>query len=186
MSWYSSAPKKSLDSDRLSISSLREPDVSQLHHQIEELLLALSQMQKETIELKDDLMQTRLDKMDVEAERDALKITMENAFHSTKYEQECLELRRENAMLKQEREDLANQQIMSKDALSTLVERMLDIKNKADQLEQDNKKVVKENQRLEKEKRRLQKFFNSPEYVSLTSNGSRRSSTVITATSSKK
>lgn len=165
MSWYSTSsattPKKSYESERHSSSSLREPDVSQLHHQIEDLLLALQQTQRESIELKDDLMQARLDKMDVEAERDALKMTMASAFHNTKYERESIELRRENAKLKQENDDLLQQQSMSKDALTALVERMLDMKNRVDTLEQENLKSKLECQRLEKDKRRLQMIFNS-------------------------
>jgi uncharacterized protein (DUF2164 family) len=170
MSWYApqqpqqqQQPKKSIDSDRVSISSLRmtEPDVAQLHHQIEDLLLALSQTQRETVELKDDLMQARLDKMDVEAERDALKMTMASAFHNTKYERECIELRKENAALKQENEDLHHQQAMSKDALTALVERMLDMKNRVDVLEQENRKVNQECQRLEKDRKKMQMIFNA-------------------------
>ncbi|KAG2199829.1 hypothetical protein INT47_009442 [Mucor saturninus] len=162
MSWYSSAPaKKSYDSDRHSISSLREPDVSQLHHQIEDLLLALQQTQRESIELKDDLMQSRLDKMDVEAERDALKMTMASAFHNTKYERECIELRKENTKLKRDNDDLMHQQLMSKDALTALVERMLDMKNRVDALESENRRSQQECQRLEKDKKRLQMIFNS-------------------------
>lgn len=161
MSWYSSAPKKSMESDRASITSLKEPDVSQLHHQIEDLLLALSQMQRETIELKDDLMQTRLDKMDVEAERDALKITMESAFTNNKLEKQVSELKKENHKLKQDNDDLVHQQAMSKDALSALVERMLDMKNKVDALEQENLKLNQNCQKLEKDRKRLQMIFNS-------------------------
>ncbi|CAO0791047.1 unnamed protein product [Mucor circinelloides] len=177
MSWYSSAPpKKSMDSDRASISSLREPDVSQLHHQIEDLLLALSQTQREAIELKDDLMQARLDKMDVEAERDALKLTMESAFHNTKYERECIELRKENSQLKQENEDLLHQQVMSKDALTALVERMLDMKNRVDILEQENLKANQECQRLEKDRKRLQMIFNTNTQITDYTNTSSSSS----------
>lgn len=177
MSWYSSAPKKSCESDRQSISSLREPDVSQLHHQIEDLLLALSQTQRESIELKDDLMQTRLDKMDVEAERDALKMTMASAFHNTKYERECIELRKENGRLKQENEDLIQQQLMSKDALTALVERMLDMKNKVDTLEQEKMKSKQEYQRLENDRKRLQRnFSSSPSVADYTSSSSSTSS----------
>ncbi|KAI8073492.1 rab-GTPase-TBC domain-containing protein [Gilbertella persicaria] len=152
MSWYS-APKKSIESDRM---SLREPDVAQLHHQIEDLLLALSQTQRETVELKDNLMQARLDKMDVEAERDALKMTIAStAFHQhTKYEQECVQLRKENSQLKQDNEDLLHQQAMSKDALTALVERMLEMKNKVDILEQENRKLSQECHRLEKKSSR--------------------------------
>lgn len=168
MSWYApqqpqQQPKKSTDSDRTSISSLRivEPDVAQLHHQIEDLLLALSQTQRETVELKDDLMQSRLDKMDVEAERDALKMTMASAFHNTKYERECIELRKENTALKQENDDLRHQQAMSKDALTALVERMLDMKNKVDVLEQENRKLNQECQRLAKDRKKMQTIFNA-------------------------
>lgn len=162
MSWYSSAPaKKSYDSERHSVSSLREPDVSQLHHQIEDLLMALQQTQRESIQLKDDLMQSRLDKMDVEAERDALKMTMASAFHNTKYERECVDLKKENTKLKRENDDLIHQQLMSKDALTALVERMLDMKNKVDTLELENRRTTQECQRLEKDKKRLQMIFNS-------------------------
>ncbi|CAO3615614.1 unnamed protein product [Mucor hiemalis] len=154
-----------------------EPDVSQLHHQIEDLLLALSQTQRESIELKDDLMQTRLDKMDVEAERDALKMTMASAFHNTKYERECIELRKENGRLKQENEDLIQQQLMSKDALTALVERMLDMKNKVDTLEQEKMKSKQEYQRLENDRKRLQRnFSSSPSVADYTSSSSSTSS----------
>ncbi|CEG67096.1 hypothetical protein RMATCC62417_03568 [Rhizopus microsporus] len=149
MSWYNSAPKKSSESER---SSLKEPSVSELHHQIEDLLSAISQMQREAVTLKDELMQAKLDKMDVEAERDALKITIESAFNNVKYEKECMELRKENSRLKQEKEELVQQQIMSKDALSALVERMLDMKNKVDHLEQENKRITRECQILKKER----------------------------------
>ncbi|ORE07460.1 TBC-domain-containing protein [Rhizopus microsporus var. microsporus] len=149
MSWYNSAPKKSSESER---SSLKEPSVSELHHQIEELLSAISQMQREAVTLKDELMQAKLDKMDVEAERDALKITIESAFNNVKFEKECMELRKENSRLKQEKEELVQQQIMSKDALSALVERMLDMKNKVDHLEQENKRITRECQILKKER----------------------------------
>ncbi|KAI8076204.1 rab-GTPase-TBC domain-containing protein [Thamnidium elegans] len=177
MSWYSSAPpKKSCESERHSTSSLREPDVSQLHHQIEDLLSALQQTQRESIELKDDLMQSRLDKMDVEAERDALKMTMASAFHNTKYERESIDLRRENAKLKQENDDLIHQQLMSKDALTALVERMLDMKNKVDALEIENLKSKQECQRLEKDKRRLQMIFNSSSVTDYPSSSSPSSS----------
>lgn len=179
MSWYSSAPKKSMESDRASITSLKEPDVSQLHHQIEDLLLALSQMQRETIELKDDLMQTRLDKMDLEAERDALKLTMESAFTNNKLEKEVAELKKENDKLKHENEDLIHQQAMSKDALSALVERMLDMKSKVDSLEQENLKLNQNCQKLEKDRKRLQMIFNSNSTMvdySSSTNGSTSSS----------
>lgn len=158
MSWYSSAPATPTK-ERYSTSSLRstteQHDVAQLHHQIEDLLLALSQIQRESIQLKDDLMQARLDKMDVEAERDALKMTMESAFHNTKYERECTQLRKENNRLKQENEDLIQQQLMNKDALTSLVDRMLDMKNKVDLLEQENLKVNQECQKLTQDKKRL-------------------------------
>ncbi|KAI8975302.1 rab-GTPase-TBC domain-containing protein [Mycotypha africana] len=179
MSWYSNAPKKSMDSDRTSISSLKEPDTSMLHHQIEDLLLALSQMQRETIELKDDLMQARLEKMDVEAERDALKLTMENAFgQSNRYEKEMAELKAENCRLQQENDELVLQQSMSKDALSALVERMLDIKNKADLLEQDNVQLSLENRRLEDDRKRLNMLFNSSPLMTYTSTSPTSSSSI--------
>ena len=168
MSWYSSTPKKSSESERHSMSSLREPDVAQLHHQIEDLLSALSQTQRESVQLKDDLMQARLDKMDVEAERDALKMTMASAFHNTKYERECVELKKQNEKLKQENDDLMHQQLMSKDALTSLVERMLDMKAKVDLLEQENVRSRKDCQRLEMDKKRLQMIFNSSPATSTT------------------
>lgn len=51
-------------------------DVAMLHQQIEDLLLALSQIQNEHLQVKQELVQIKMDKMDVEAERDALKMTM--------------------------------------------------------------------------------------------------------------
>ncbi|EIE87052.1 hypothetical protein RO3G_11763 [Rhizopus delemar RA 99-880] len=158
MSWYSSvngsnASKKSSESERHSISILREQTVSELHHQIEDLLSALSQMQREAITLKDELNQAKMDKMDMEAERDVLKMTIESAFHNTKYERECIELRKENTKLKQENDDLVHQQMMSKDALNALVERMIDMKNKVEYLEQENVKMTKECQRLKNDKK---------------------------------
>ncbi|KAG0739394.1 hypothetical protein G6F57_002675 [Rhizopus arrhizus] len=162
MSWY--APKKSFESERQSTSSLREPSMSELHRQIEDLLLALTRMQREAVSLKDELNQTQLDKMDLEAERDALKMTIENVFHNTKYEVECMELRKENARLKQEKDDLFHQKMMSKDALSALVESMLDMKKKVDYLEQENTKIAKECQKLKNEKKHISQIrtgFNS-------------------------
>ncbi|KAI7899192.1 rab-GTPase-TBC domain-containing protein [Cokeromyces recurvatus] len=178
MSWYS-VPKKSTDSDRSSIQ-LREPDVSQLHHQIEDLLSALSQMQRETIELKDDLMQTRLEKMDVEAERDALKMTIKT-FH--RHEEDATPLTRENRKLKQENEDLQQQLVMSKDALTALVERMLDMKNKVDLLEQDNLKWKHECQKLENDKKKLKQQL-SVFVVSSSSNSNSSSSNSSSSNSS--
>ncbi|KAI9481696.1 MAG: rab-GTPase-TBC domain-containing protein [Benjaminiella poitrasii] len=182
MSWYNAAPKKtSMDSDRSSIMHSREPDVSQLHHQIEDLLSALSQMQRETVDLKDQLMQARLEKMDVEAERDALKITMQETFQ--KHEDEVT-LRKKVKTLKLENEDLQQQLAMSKDALTALVERMLDMKNKVDSLEQDNVNVKQECQRLEKRfleqqsisGKHVEHFNNNTNTAAVTSNNSSNSS----------
>ncbi|KAI8360751.1 rab-GTPase-TBC domain-containing protein [Choanephora cucurbitarum] len=174
MSWYSSAPKKSMDS----VSSLREPDVAQLHHQIEDLLLALSKTQRETIELKDSLMQAKLDQMDAEAERDALKMTMAStAFNQhTKFEDECVQLRKENSKLKQENEDLLHQQLMSKDALTALVERMLEMKNKVDILEQENRTLTRECQQLHQDRKKLHRLTSSPSSITTISASSSSSS----------
>ncbi|KAI9276432.1 rab-GTPase-TBC domain-containing protein [Sporodiniella umbellata] len=153
MSWY--APKKSFESDRNS-TSLREPSVSELHRQIEDLLVALSRTQREAVSLKDELNQTQMDKMDVEAERDALKLTIESVFQTkgeTKYESECTELRKENAKLKHEKDDLFQQKMMSKDALNALVDNMVDMKKKVELLEKENTKISKECQRLKNEKK---------------------------------
>lgn len=166
MSWY--APKKSFESERNSTSSLREPSMSELHRQIEDLLLALSQTQREAVSLKDELNQTQLDKMDVEAERDALKLTIESVFHNTKCEAECTELRKENARLKHEKDDLFQQKMMSKDALSTLIDNMVDMRKKVDRLEQENTKINKEYQKLKKEKmsKEFQRLTNEKKAIS--------------------
>ncbi|KAI8974496.1 rab-GTPase-TBC domain-containing protein [Pilobolus umbonatus] len=160
MSWYSSSSSSSNKNNangRHSTSSLREPGIAQLHHQIEDLLVALSQMQKQTVELKDDLMQTRLEKMDVEAERESLRMTMESNYHVIQYQKECASLREDNMRLKQENDDLIQQQAMSKDAIHALVEKMIDMKNKVDGLEQDNMTLRHECQRLDTDKKQLER-----------------------------
>ncbi|KAI8375192.1 rab-GTPase-TBC domain-containing protein [Blakeslea trispora] len=168
MSWYHQSPTKKL---------VREPDVAQLHLQIEDLLSVLSKTQRETIELKDSLMQAKLDQMDAEAERDALKMTM-GAFR-TPFEDECVLLRKENSQLRQENEDLLHQQGMSKDALTALVERMLEMKNKVDILEQENRTLSRECQQLHQDKKKWMRITSTSSITTVSASSSSSSSSLL-------
>ncbi|KAG2224252.1 hypothetical protein INT45_000283 [Circinella minor] len=167
-----------------SSSSTQQQDVATLHQQIEDLLLALSQIQKDHIQLKQELVQVRMDKMDVEAERDAMKMTLldmeqhdndnENKSEfsqmmSTTIQQQKQQLKlqqeqQENTIqkmqseidrmqssqfeLQQQNEELRYQNEMAKQAQEGLIEKLVNIKNKMEQVESDHIKVVKERDHL--------------------------------------
>ncbi|KAI8141101.1 rab-GTPase-TBC domain-containing protein [Fennellomyces sp. T-0311] len=146
-----------------SVTTIPQQDVATLHQQIEDLLLALSQIQKDHIQLKQELVQVRMDKMDVEAERDALKMTMldmqegESSLKNYQEQQKNLRVLRagltqakeQNFELQQQNEELRHQNEMAKDAQTDLVEKLVNMKNKMEQLESDHIKVVKEREQLQ-------------------------------------
>lgn len=144
-------------------------DVAMLHQQIEELLLALSQMQKDHLDVKQELVQVRMDKMDIETECDSLKmsvdelqqlLSMDDSSTSTvtvsdkktnkRTTQIMMKLQRDNKALKQRIHDMEAQHDMSQDAQKILVERMVEMQNKYDALENDKHRATKEVQRWKK------------------------------------
>lgn len=118
----------------------QQQDMANLHQQIEDLLLALSQTQKDQIQLKQELMQVRMDKMDVEAERDALKMTvMDMQEHQNIPEVSYREL-------KEQVEELQHQNKMAKEAQTSLVEELVNMKNRMEDLERDKLEANKTHQ----------------------------------------
>ncbi|KAI8085984.1 rab-GTPase-TBC domain-containing protein [Halteromyces radiatus] len=129
-------------------------DVAMLHQQIEELLLALSQMQKDHLDVKQELVQVRMDKMDMETEVDSLKMTVEEQKQLLSYGSDTatimMKLQRDNKAMKQRIQELEAQHDMSQDAQRVLVERLVEIQNKYDVMENDKHKAIKELQRWKK------------------------------------
>ncbi|CAO3594734.1 unnamed protein product [Absidia cylindrospora] len=148
------------------VSGSGAQDVVILHQQIEELLVALSQMQKDHLDVKQELVQVRMDKMDMETECDSLKLTIneqkELLSHGNKHNDTTvskssnhtanlmMSLHRNNKAMKQRIQDLEAQHDMSQDAQKVLVERLVEIQNKYDSMENDKHKAVKEMQRWKK------------------------------------
>ncbi|KAF7724360.1 hypothetical protein EC973_001148 [Apophysomyces ossiformis] len=134
------------------VSPSNSQDIAMLHQQIEELLLALSQLQNDHIQLKQELMQVKMDKMDVEAERDALQMTMEemprpSAKRRTSNEDllaELAKVKSENFELRQQIEELMHQNDMAKNAQNTLVEKLVELKDRNNELEDEKQRVTKE------------------------------------------
>ncbi|ORX47467.1 RabGAP/TBC [Hesseltinella vesiculosa] len=138
-------PSSANASPPLSSSSIAGgQDVAILHQQIEELLMALSQMQKDCLQVKQELVQVRMDKMDLEAECDHLRMSVEE------YEERMLakdhdglvkQLHNENKALHQRLKDAEgvhdqNQQV--------LVERLVELQNKCEAIETDKLQVSKD------------------------------------------
>ncbi|CAO3591222.1 unnamed protein product [Absidia cylindrospora] len=143
-------------------------DVAMLHQQIEELLLALSQMQKDHIDVKQELVQVRMDKMDIETECDSLKIEVAEQKQLLSYGDDngdvggvskksskrtsniMMKLQRDNKAMHQRIQDLEAQQDMSQDAQKILVERLVEMQNKYDSLENEKHRATKEMHRWKK------------------------------------
>lgn len=132
-------------------------DVATLHQQIEDLLLAFSQIQKENIQLQQELMQVRMDKMDVEAERDALKLTMydmqqqqqqQPTVNTGRMRSELEKLRNDNRELQQQIEELRHENEMAKEAQNGLIEKIVDMKNKMEQMEREKLEMSRERDAL--------------------------------------
>ncbi|KAI8384488.1 rab-GTPase-TBC domain-containing protein [Radiomyces spectabilis] len=136
------------------------PDVATLHHQIEELLLALSQTQKEHIQLKQEFIQMKMDKMDAEAERDALKMTMEEVAAKGDHYDEFVKVKVENCELRQQIEELTHQNQMAKDAQNALIEQLMDLKNTEDQLKMEQRETRRLKQRLNDAEQGIQELQN--------------------------
>ncbi|KAI9323784.1 rab-GTPase-TBC domain-containing protein [Dichotomocladium elegans] len=118
-------------------------DTQMLHQQIEDLLLALSQIQNEHIQLKQEFVQVRMDKMDVEAERDALRITIQGLNEQPGMDELRAELAKAKALnfeLQQDNEELRHQNLMAKEAQTGLIEKMVNMKNRMEELEQEQHK----------------------------------------------
>lgn len=130
--------------------SSQSDDTAMLHQQIEDLLLALSQMQKDHIQMKQELVQERMDRMDVEAERDALKMTMLDLQQDGRIDvlSEIAKLKNQNMQLQQQLEDMQNQSKMQKEAQATLIEQMMDLKNAMERVESEKLKITKERDAL--------------------------------------
>lgn len=122
-------------------------DVAMLHQQIEDLLLALSQIQNEHLQVKQELVQIKMDKMDVEAERDALKMTMmgleQQPDDIATLRSELAKAKESNFELQQQNEELKHQNQMAKEAQTGLIEKMVNMKNKMEQMESDHHKAVR-------------------------------------------
>ncbi|KAI7880417.1 TBC-domain-containing protein, partial [Lichtheimia hyalospora FSU 10163] len=122
-------------------------DIAMLHQQIEDLLLALSQIQNEHLQVKQELVQIRMDKMDVEAERDALKMTMmgleQQPDDVATLRSELVKTKESNFELQQQNEELKHQNQMAKEAQTGLIEKMVNMKNKMEQMESDHHKTVR-------------------------------------------
>ncbi|KAI9485147.1 rab-GTPase-TBC domain-containing protein [Zychaea mexicana] len=158
-------------------SSQQQPpqqDVATLHQQIEDLLLALSQSQKDHIQLKQELGQVRMDKMDVEAERDALKMTMldmrpdepaaqQQRQNIRNMKSELQQAQASNFELQQQNEELRHQNEMAKQAQEGLIEKLVNMKNKMEQLEVDHIKVTKERDALQSNQRPLEQKLKDAE-----------------------
>ncbi|ORZ22528.1 rab-GTPase-TBC domain-domain-containing protein [Absidia repens] len=148
------------------LSGSNGQDSAILHQQIEELLVALSQMQKDHLDVKQELVQVRMDKMDMETECDSLKLTINEQKELLSYGNihddtavsktnthtatMLMSLHRNNKAMKQRIQDLEAQHEMSQDAQKILVERLVEIQNKYDSMENDKHKAVKEMQRWKK------------------------------------
>ncbi|KAI7871611.1 rab-GTPase-TBC domain-containing protein [Spinellus fusiger] len=124
-----------------------QQDVAMLHQQIEDLLLALSQLQQEHLQVKQELVQVRMDKMDIEAERDHLVLStptqpllkLQQALKKAHHTQELLA--EENKQLRQENDT-------GRDAQTQLVHKLMDSQSKLEALEDVQEDNVQLRQRL--------------------------------------
>ncbi|KAI9323495.1 rab-GTPase-TBC domain-containing protein, partial [Dichotomocladium elegans] len=112
---------------------LPHEDTAMLHQQIEDLLLALSQIQSEHLELKQDFVHLCMDKMDLEAERDNLKAIVDD--YEPDLQAEVAKLKAANFELQQQNEELRYQNKMAKETQTELVEKLVNMKLKMDKLE---------------------------------------------------
>ncbi|CAO3646650.1 unnamed protein product [Cunninghamella echinulata] len=146
--------KQQQNSSAAHIAGSSVQDVVMLHQQIEELLLALSQLQKDHLQVKQELVQVRMDKSDIEAECEVLKLTIKEQKQLLGYSENnqsknqsidmMIQLQKQNSEMKKSLEELESQQVSSQDAQHVLVERLVDLQNKYDDLENDKHKAVKE------------------------------------------
>ncbi|CAO3628789.1 unnamed protein product [Cunninghamella blakesleeana] len=154
--------KQQLQNGSAHIAGSSVQDVVMLHQQIEELLIALSQLQKDHLQVKQELVQIRMDKSDIEAESEMLKLTImeqkqllgynendtsgknqsiDQMMHIQKQNNELI---KQNQEMKENIKELESQQLQAQEAQNVLVERLVDLQNKYDDLENDKHKAVKE------------------------------------------
>ncbi|KAL0076124.1 rab-GTPase-TBC domain-containing protein [Phycomyces blakesleeanus] len=147
-------------------------DIAKLHQQTEDLLLALSQLQTDHLQVKQELMQVRMDKMDIEAERDSLLTTVQEmprhapvapkrsqhglqkdlnaARHeNVEIQQALILVRQDKAELIEQVEELRHENEMAKDAQTQLIEKLMDYQQKLDALEDVQEINERLKQRLE-------------------------------------
>lgn len=149
------ASTKDITTTPSSTTSSQSDDTAMLHQQIEDLLLALSQMQKDHIQMKQELVQERMDRMDVEAERDALKMTMLDLQQDGRIDvlSEIARLKNQNMQLQQQLEDMQHQSKLQKDAQTALIEQMMDLKNAMERVEKEKLEITKERDALLEEQK---------------------------------
>ncbi|KAI9033806.1 rab-GTPase-TBC domain-containing protein [Phycomyces nitens] len=147
-------------------------DIAKLHQQTEDLLLALSQLKTEHFQLEQELSQVRMDKMDIEAERDSLLTTVQEmprhvpaapkrSQHGLQRDlnaarQENIELQQALNLMRQDKADLTEQvekmrleNETGKEAETKLIEKLMDYRQKLNCLEDVEEANVQLKQRLE-------------------------------------
>lgn len=120
-------------------------DTAALHQQIEELLLTLSQTQSEHLQVKQELVQVRMDKMDIEAERDALRMTVMDMEGDPRVE--LAKLKAAHFELQQQNEELRHEKQMAKDAQNQLIEKIVNMEIRMNDMKQQHEEKTHEYER---------------------------------------
>lgn len=120
-------------------------DTAALHQQIEELLLTLSQTQSEHLQVKQELVQVRMDKMDIEAELDALRMTVMDMEGDPRVE--LAKLKAAHFELQQQNEELRHEKQMAKDAQNQLVEKIVNMEIRMNDMKQQHEEKTHEYER---------------------------------------
>ncbi|KAI9250959.1 rab-GTPase-TBC domain-containing protein [Phascolomyces articulosus] len=124
-----------------------QQDVATLHQQIEDLLLALSQIQKDHIQLKQELVQVRMDKMDVEAERDAMKMTLLDMEEQQEDQGPATEFSKMmSTTIQQQKQQLKLQQEHQENTIRTMQNELDRVQSSHFELQQQNEELRHQNE----------------------------------------
>ena len=140
-------PAQQMDQQQYLVSpaSTVHEDTAALHQQIEELLLSLSQTQTEHLQVKQELVQVRMDKMDIEAERDSLRMTVMDMEGDPRVE--LAKLKAAHFELQQQNEELRHEKQMTKEAQNQLVEKIVDMEIRMNEMKQEHEEKTHEYER---------------------------------------
>lgn len=138
-------PAQQVEQHSISPEPVAHEDTAALHRQIEELLLSLSKTQSEHLQVKQELVQLRMDKMDIEAERDALRMTVKDMEGDPRVE--LAKLKAAHFELQQQNEELRHEKQMAKEAQNQLVEKIVDMEKRMNDMKQQHEEKTHEYER---------------------------------------